>query len=72
MTTPILPSTTTAERQSAKSELTREKVQGLIEQINQGIAVLENPSSTAAQRWEVVVRLLELQKKLIRYIATLD
>lgn len=72
MTTPILPSTNAAERQSAKSELTREKVQALVQQINQGIAVLENPTSTAAQRWAVVVQLLELQKKLIRYIATLD
>jgi hypothetical protein len=72
MTTPIVPTTNTAERQTAKAELTKQKVATAIEQINQGIEVLQNPASTAAQRWEVLVRLLELQKKLIRYIATLD
>lgn len=72
MTTPILPTTNEGERQSAKSDLTREKVQTLLQQINQGITVLENPSSTSAQRWQIVVELLQLQKKLVRYIATLD
>ena len=72
MATPIVPNTETAERQTAKAELTREKVEQAIVQINQGIAVLQDAGSTAAQRWEVLVRLLELQKKIIRYIATLD
>ena len=72
MTTPIIANTETAERQTTKAELTREKVEQAIVQINQGITVLQDAGSTAAQRWEVLVRLLELQKKIIRYIATLD
>jgi hypothetical protein len=72
MATPIIANTETAERQTTKAELTREKVEQAIVQINQGITVLQDAGSTAAQRWEVLVRLLELQKKIIRYIATLD